>query len=81
MIDERICGRCPLGPKPLERPECNRCEADMMGVEARKSALIPFRSALIFDGVDMTACFEYELLPSLLPPGDPARERTGLLPS
>lgn len=77
MLDTRICEKCPLGPKPHTRPECRRCEADLMAVEARKTMLLPYREALTVNGVDLTACFEYDLLPALLPHLDPAREYPG----
>jgi len=45
-----------------------------MAVNSRKAMLEKYRRFLVIDEVDVTSCFEYELLPSLLPPGDPARE-------
>ena len=49
-----------------------------MAVQGRKSMLEQFRHLLSIDGVDVTASFEYDLLPYLLPTGDPAREDTRL---
>ena len=81
MIDERICVKCPLGPRPHERRECKRCVADDMAVGGRKVMLEQFRHLLNVDGVDVTACFEYDLLPRILQRGDPAREDSGRLAS
>ena len=50
--------------------------ADDMAVSGRKEMLARFRHLLNVDGVDVTDCFEYDLLPILLPLGDPAREDT-----
>lgn len=47
-----------------------------MAVEARKSMLDGYRPLLTVDGVDLTACYEYDLLPALLPHTDPAREHS-----
>ena len=49
-----------------------------MAVSARKEILARYRPYLTIDGVDVTDCFEYEMLPGLLPPGDPACESAGL---
>ena len=76
MIDQRICEKCPLGPQPHKHLECKRCVADDMAVSGRKEMLARFRHLLNVDGVDVTDCFEYDLLPILLPLGDPAREDT-----
>ena len=81
MIDERICAKCPLGPKPHERPECKRCVADDMAVGGRHEMLERFRHLLNVDGVDVTACFEYDLLPRILAHGDPASEDSSRLAS
>ena len=75
-MDERICRVCPLGPQPATTRFCNRCAADILAVEARKALAAELRHRYIYDGLDYSRALEYDLLPSLLPPGDPADEHT-----
>ena len=72
MIDIRICQRCPCGPESMKHVVCRRCKADDDAVTKRKQ-LCTSANAL-YRGVDYGAALEYDLLPALLPLGDPAIE-------
>ena len=48
-----------------------RCMADIEAVQYRENVLEPYRAVLTHQGVDLTDCFYYNLLPIVLPKGDP----------
>ena len=72
MLDPRICLRCPLGPEPFEHVACKRCVADLDAVTLRMNLLEKHRARFTYEGVDFSAALLYDLLPNLLPKGDPA---------
>lgn len=72
MLDLRICDRCPLGPEPLAHNACKRCVADLDAVMMRQNLLRNHRAKFTYEGVDFSDALLYDLLPNLLPKGDPA---------
>lgn len=72
MLDVRICAKCPLGPEPLTKPACKRCVADLDAVILRQNLLSKHRARFTYEGVDFSDALLYDLLPNLLPKGDPA---------
>lgn len=71
LLDQRICQKCPLGPEGGKHRWCKRCEADIEGVTKRREMCISI-GKFIHRGVDFGPAMEYDLLPILLPPMDPA---------
>ena len=69
-LDERICQKCPIGPEPGGSRFCKRCEADAQGISDRKRLISAH--TFVHRGVDYSAALEYDLLPIVLAPGDPA---------
>jgi len=53
---------------------CQRCWADAAAVTRRKE-LIAERGPFVWRGVDYGPALEYDVLPKLLPIGDPADDR------
>ena len=72
MLDVRICEKCPLGPEPLTDPVCRRCVADDDAIQMRRALVDEWRSKLTYEGVEYADCMLYDILPNLLPHGDPA---------
>lgn len=72
MLDMRICQLCPLGPEPFNHLVCKRCVADVDAVTMRRHLLDKQRAKFTYDEVDYSAALLYDLLPNLLPNGDPA---------
>lgn len=72
MLDQRICDRCPLGPEPLAHKECKRCVADLDAVMLRQNLLRNHAERFTYEGVCFADALLYDLLPNLLPKGDPA---------
>lgn len=72
MLDQRICDRCPLGPEPLLHKACKRCVADLDAVAVRRNLLRNHKARFTYEGVDFSDALLYDLLPNLLPNGDPA---------
>ena len=78
QLDERICVKCPLGPVPMTSRFCKRCEADEVAVTKRRHIIASADvSMLTHRGVYFGPALEYDLLPQLLPLGDPANELAG----
>jgi hypothetical protein len=72
LLDPRICIRCPLGPEPLTSRFCKRCVADVDAVVLRTNLLDKHRDRFTYEGVCFADALLYDLLPNLLPKGDPA---------
>jgi hypothetical protein len=72
LLDSRICAKCPLGPQPFEHKACKRCVADLDAVIVRQNLLRNHKARFTYEGVDFSDALLYDLLPNLLPKGDPA---------
>jgi len=71
LLRLEICEQCPSGPVPLQLKVCQRCVVDCEAVEKRQTMVDEHREKFNYGGVDFADALLYQLLPRLLPKGDP----------